>query len=302
MDNPDQILESLLEVASTKQTMAEFVKAFELAVEYVGQMKAENAEERAAIDTLIANALSKALEAPTTRLLASNAQEWAKIQQKVSQLRNGHDGRDGSNGINGRDGVDGKNGIDGRDGKDGVDGKDAVYEELQPDQVVDKVNSSNKIIQQDRIEGLTEIKNMAIANSMPVTTSFFNGLRAKNLTITGATARQSGDTVTLTVSGSGGGQVNSVVAGTGISVDSTDPANPIVSVTGGASFAVLLPTAGAVNGTNKVFTFSTAPQVVVVDNGSTMNKTNITPDLTQNWTGTTTITLQVAPTSNIFAF
>ncbi len=41
------------------------------------------------------------------------------------------------------------------------------------------------------------------------------------------------------VAAGGGGGVNSVVAGTGIAVDNTDPANPVVSATGGAgSFAV----------------------------------------------------------------
>lgn len=69
--------------------------------------------------------------------------------------------------------------------------------------------------------------------------------------------------------------------------------------TSSGSVTVMVPT-GAVNGTNQVFVFPNAPSVVVVDNGSTMNKTS--SDGTQNWTGTTTITLLVAPTSNIFGF
>jgi len=41
-----------------------------------------------------------------------------------------------------------------------------------------------------------------------------------------------------TPSGGGGGTVDSVVAGTGISVDNTDPANPIVSATGGGTASI----------------------------------------------------------------
>jgi len=46
------------------------------------------------------------------------------------------------------------------------------------------------------------------------------------------TTEAGGTKVTIT-GGSGGGQVDTIVAGTGITVDSTDPANPIVSATGG---------------------------------------------------------------------
>jgi hypothetical protein len=77
-----------------------------------------------------------------------------------------------------------------------------------PDQVVQKINQSNQIIKKERVEGLADaLMNIAFAamSSMPVTTSFFNGLRAKNLTINGATASQRGDTVFLDVPTSGGG-------------------------------------------------------------------------------------------------
>jgi hypothetical protein len=92
--------------------------------------------------------------------------------------------------------------------------------------------------------------------------------------------------------------VNSIVAGTGISVDSTDPANPIVSATG-TGFSLLVPT-GTVNGTNTSFVFSSAPSVIVLDNGNIMNK--VSKDGTINWTGTTNVSLTQAPNSNIFGF
>ncbi len=55
---------------------------------------------------------------------------------------------------------------------------------------------------------------------------------------------------------------------------------------------------GTVNGSNTVFDFTSAPQAIVVD-GQLLQKT--ASDSTVNWTGTTTITLLVAPTRDIFA-
>lgn len=70
------------------------------------------------------------------------------------------------------------------------------------EQIVEKINNSSLLIAKERVEGLVEYIRMAAQNamsSMPVTTSFFNGLRAKNLTIVGATATQQGDTVSITI-------------------------------------------------------------------------------------------------------
>lgn len=55
---------------------------------------------------------------------------------------------------------------------------------------------------------------------------------------------------------------------------------------------------GTVNGTNQVFVFSTAPSVISVDNGRVIQQTS--SDGTVNWTGTTTITLTIAPNFDIF--
>jgi hypothetical protein len=55
---------------------------------------------------------------------------------------------------------------------------------------------------------------------------------------------------------------------------------------------------GVVNGSNTVFTFSTAPSIIVVDGGRMMQATS--SDGTVNWTGTTVVTLTVAPNFDIF--
>ena len=56
---------------------------------------------------------------------------------------------------------------------------------------------------------------------------------------------------------------------------------------------------GTVNGVNTVFIFATEPNVIVVDQGRTMQKTS--SDGTVNWTGTTTVTLTIAPNFDIYA-
>lgn len=60
-----------------------------------------------------------------------------------------------------------------------------------------------------------------------------------------------------------------------------------------------VPTSGVVNGVNQVFTWTTAPTVIVVDQGRAMQQ--VSSDGTVNWTGTTTTTLTVAPTFDIYA-
>lgn len=69
---------------------------------------------------------------------------------------------------------------------------------------------------------------------------------------------------------------------------------------GGGSSGFQQPISGTVNGSNRIFTFSTAPNAVVVD-GATLQKLEQGSFATQNWTGTTTITLLVAPTQSVFA-
>lgn len=59
------------------------------------------------------------------------------------------------------------------------------------------------------------------------------------------------------------------------------------------------PTSGVVNGINTVFTFATAPNVLSVDGGRNIQK--VSSDGTVNWTGTTTVTLSVAPDFDVFA-
>lgn len=68
-------------------------------------------------------------------------------------------------------------------------------------------------------------------------------------------------------------------------------------ITGSSGYQV--PTAGVVNGINRTFTWATAPNVIVLDNGNAMNK--VSSDGTVNWTGTTTTVMTQAANFNIYA-
>lgn len=94
-----------------------------------------------------------------------------------------------------------------------------------------------------------------------------------------------------------GGGLSTVAHDTTLTGDGTTT-NPLHVVGGGGS-SFQKPLSGSINGTNKVFTWATAPNAIVVDQTKTIQA--ISSDTTVNWTGTTTTTLQVAPTFDIYA-
>lgn len=94
----------------------------------------------------------------------------------------------------------------------------------------------------------------------------------------------------------GGG--DTIVAGTNITITVNSNGTKTISSTGGSGSGYQTAT-GTVNGVNTVFTFATAPSVIVVD-GQIFRKTQ--SDGVVHWTGTTTITLQIiVPFYDIFA-
>lgn len=291
MDNDPKLQKfiNLLETANQDAvTPDELVQTVEVIAGVIKEVKDDCKEEYDSLEVSLTqqiDTVDKRVDSVERNILAT--EQNLKRDIRTISLTPGKDGRDG---LDGKDGV----GKDGRDGRDGKDGHDALDE--TPDQIIEKINTSNLLIKKERIEGLVDIIQNVVASAVPITTNFFNGLRAKNLTINGATAVQRGDTVFVTVT-AGTGTVQSVVAGTNVTVDNTDPANPIVSATGGGSFPVMVPT-GSLN--QGVFTFTSAPSIIVLDNGNTMNK--VSKDGSVNWTGTTTVTLTQFPSFNIFGY
>ena len=124
-------------------------------------------------------------------------------------------GRDGIDGINGKDGRDGKDGTNGKDGRDGVDGKDGRDGKDGEMGVIDEATIAylEDEVKKARIEKDAYDRALGIVDQR---TSFLIN-KVNNLPSSGGVA--------------------SVVAGTNVTVDNTDPRNPVVSATveGGAA-------------------------------------------------------------------
>lgn len=86
--------------------------------------------------------------------------------------------------------------------------------------------------------------------------------------------------------------------GAGVSVADTGGKTVVTISGGGGVISGYQAATGTVNGSNTSFTFATAPNVIQVD-GVQMQKTS--SDGTVNWTGTTSVTLTVAPSWDIFS-
>lgn len=163
-----------------------------------------------------------------------------------------------------------------------------VIPELSPKETIEVINRAKTAkIKKERVEGLDELEGLAKSANRNVQNFIsLGGNRQTKLQLNGAAPLTGVDTINFI-----GGTLTPV--GDGTTANYTPPASG-----GGGSYQQ--PTSGVVNGVNTVFTWATAPNVIVVDQGRTMQKTN-NGDGNANWTGTTTTTLQIAPNQDIFA-
>lgn len=150
------------------------------------------------------------------------------------QVIRGLDGKDGMDGTNGKNGTNGINGTNGRDGKDGKDGSADTG-----DQIVEKINTSESLIQKDKIEGLAEIEKLA---RQPKGGSYSGVLGIKDIT-----------------------------AGSGVTIDKTNGQYPVISASGAGSGDVVGP---ASSGDGKVVLFDGTTGKLVKDSGLTLSGTN----------------------------
>lgn len=143
----------------------------------------------------------------------------------------------------GENGKDWKDGIDGIDWKDGKNGKD--WSPDTGEEIVTKLEKlkGNKRLDIKAIKGIEKLeKDIQKASFTQTHTEYdidwalvwygtrLNLKKGTGVTMTGV-PNSNGVDITINASGGGTGTVETIVAWTGISVDSTDPANPIVSST-----------------------------------------------------------------------
>lgn len=282
-------LEDVFNIIQDSVTKEEFVRAFEVLRKSVAAMKDGNAEDfklmRDAFQALSAKLKadnsedSQAMRAACDLMTAEcNLQmvTMKKLIKKVSKFTQA---------------------------KDGEDAKPedvaplvvpmvlAQIPEITPetgDEIIMKINDADLLIAKSSVEGLEELEKTI--GEMPREKGGRIGWGAHPLVVKGLGTVIDKNTRVIDFEGSG-------IASVARSKDGV----VTVTVNGGGtgSFSVMVPT-GTVNGTNFTFVFSSAPQVIVLDNGTVMNKTN--SDTTVNWTGTTTVTLKQAPNFNIFGY
>lgn len=117
-------------------TRQEFTQAFKALVDALNVSRKELSSEVASI----VSSLSKELR--------------ADITSRIAQIKDGKDGKDGT---------DGKDGV-GHDGKDGIDGKSIIGpagKDGSPDtgdQIVDKINKADSLIDRSAVEGLADLE------------------------------------------------------------------------------------------------------------------------------------------------
>lgn len=259
----EDFLEGFRDSISTKAQLEEFVETFKVVIGIFNQLKTENESERAEMNKWMAN--------------TSNV-----IQKRLKELKNGPPGRTPMKGI------------DYFDGKPGEPGESANEERITRT-VLERIQlpEQKEII----LDGPDEIRNKLelLQGEERIHISAIHGLddyeeiikRRENVAF---------------INGKGPLWGLEDVNVIGITIGQSIQWNGIQWVPytpGSGNSGYQQPTSGSVNGTNTIFVFATAPSAISVDNGRIIQK--VSSDGTVNWTGTTTITLTIAPNNDIFA-
>jgi hypothetical protein len=133
----------------------------------------------------------------------------------------GDKGADGKQGKDGRDGKDGKDGLNGKDGQDGNDGVSVTDAKIDFDgSLVITLSTGQElnvgeVVAPDLAEKIKVISTMSTNGAVAILdegTSITGGVKTINFVGASVTATNSGDDVTVTVSGGGSGTVTSVAA------------------------------------------------------------------------------------------
>lgn len=200
------------------------------------------------------------------------------IEGMFSRGMPGAEGKQGPPGPPGPQGRAGKDGRDGRDGRDGEEGPPGPPGPKGDKGDPGRDGRDGAGINEDKI--LDELTKRIPPPVVIHGVGGGGGLQ---------TARSSGVIVKQGISDIDFGNNLTVIATiNGVRVDAT----------GGGSSGYQAPTSGTVDGSNTSFTFTTAPNVLSID-GVPKQKTS--SDGTVNWTGTTSVSLTIAPNFDLFA-
>lgn len=218
-----------------------------------------------------------------------------EVFQSAVKGEKGDQGEQGPAGFDGRDGMDGRDGLKGMDGAmgmQGVQGEQGPRGERGLRGFKGDAGRDGKDVDAKTVEDLKEGVDFAVKRASKTVSL----VELDDVNLSGLT--QTNGKYNLGSGGEGGGQVNTVVAGTGISVNSTDPANPIVTNTAPDQTVTLTPGTNitSVTGTYPNFTINAATQAG--GSGTVTNVSSVNADISvANPTTTPALTLNSATTA-----
>lgn len=216
--------------------------------------------------------------------------------------------------------VSSRSGLNGRNGRDANEEKviEAVVERLNRqdmnvvvDKVLNRLPSKDEIADQvlERVKIPTPKSNLKVIQQkvevdplsvidkiLALPPEKLSKLKLKSSNIDGLDQTISSFRNQISTRGYLHGGGDTVAAGTNITITTVN-GTKVISSTGGGGLSLLTAT-GAVDGSNRTFIFTTAPSIIVVNQNRMMQKVSSNGNV--NWTGTTTVVLQVAPTTDIY--
>jgi len=281
---PDRLnmLKDQLKLLENTVTKQEFISAFKELIKFAQTIQNNNAQEFSILRSSISMFEAKTKETVDKELSDKQKELMAACMKEMELMIAEHDAKM----------------LEVDDKLDAVqDGKDADEEKIVQDVLA-------RIPQQEEVEldGPDEIRNKLelLQGDERLDKSAIRGLDewiAKNTETRKSIPGWGAHPLKIESNGTVIDKVARIINFTGATVTRSADGIVTVAFSGGGGYQA--PTSGIVDGSNTIFVFATAPSVIIVDGGRAMRK--VSSDDSINWTGTTSITLSIAPTFDIFS-